>query len=307
MIFALVDRWRFVRKKGKYGDNQPDGGMAIAFDCGVPPDVVEDLRPGDMIFTQGTKSWLSWAMLYLTSSPVNHVANYIGDGNVLHMTLSGSKIHPLRVLAKDARVLPVRLNPICMDVWFAVTEAEEYRMGPKKKKISHHLPPKCQLAWVAILIVLGFFPDRFRWKSLFDILLLLFTIDLLSFYLFDFIFMFPIAGVVGITGILNWLGARWQDWIGHQTRALSHPDIAYRAFFQTGGLVFTRLGTLFTCEIGILPLNMALSLSRERPDDSSDDQFQKARQFFYDSLEGLDIIQKTNNSEDKDRDKDDNQ
>jgi hypothetical protein len=281
VIFTLVDYAQYCLKTGRYGDNQRDIGMReLAFIGEVPEDVVAELEPGDIIFTQRLDSALSWATMYFGSSPVDHVAVYVGDGKVLHQTITVSKVHALKALARGARVLVVKDGASVAD-----GKSDGRLYGWWRKGWFHRLPPTSQLVVVAVEIVLGFYPESFRWKFLADVVLTCSIVDAVTFSLGNVLIALPVA--LGFCGIIsaNMASYAFKRRMGNPYPLLSHPDIGYRNFFRNGGRVVGRLGTLVVCEFGIVGYDLYLALRQHLrrggpiSSEQADDQRQEVGQF----------------------------
>jgi hypothetical protein len=283
MLFALTDYLLYVARRGRYGKDQEDGGMAMAFVDEIPPEFVKNLDERDILFTQRLDSLKSWAMMYMTSSPIDHAAIYIGGGEVFHMTLGGAKKHSLRALTKGARVLPVRFAPSEFEMPFDPPEGRGKMV--RRSRPSHILPPKLQLLWVALRIALGFHPERYKWKFLADIVILSLVIDFAAITLgAPPIAVFGTA-IAALISIFNAARFTYRSWRGQSFALLSHPDIGYYSFFRIGGVMHSKLGPLAVSEIGILPVHAFLALGRESANHGSADELQYLRERARDILE----------------------
>lgn len=293
MIFALWDYRDYRAARGRYGTGAGASGMAVAYRDKIPQEVIAQLEVGDSIMTQRLDSVFSWGTMYFASAPIDHIGIYVGDGKVMHMTLSGVKRHDINTLAKGARILPARINYERLkrsddadpsnSAGSALDEdvddvADDGGFINRKRRPSHRLPPKMQLVWVAIRLMLGFYVDRYRWKFSADIALAAAIIDLPLYLITGWIFASPIAAsALVLTGwnlaINTWRRQRHQPY-----ELLSHPDIFWRHLHGIGGTIFTTLGPLSISEFGLLPLAVfrrfeeALGLGGEGTDDGSDDQ-----------------------------------
>lgn len=243
MLLASLDFQNYRRRSGRFGDDQRSI-MALGWIGRIPEDVVANLEIGDFILTQRLDSWFSWAMLYLTSSSIDHVALYIGEGRVAHVTLSGFKKHSIHAFGPNTRLMAVRFapsagaNPFDFDDGYA----DGYRDFDDEENCSSPIPAKMQLALVGARIVVGFYPDRFRWKFLLDFLILGLALDLVSFWLsaaplFTAAMLCISALSAAIFGIKQLLMT-----LGYRVERLNHPDNMVRALKNTGGVMFTSLG-----------------------------------------------------------------
>lgn len=294
MIFAAIDFLQYLTKRGRYGASQKDGGMQIAFFDHVPDEIIEQMNEGDMIFTQRLDSLLSWAMMYFTTSPIDHVAVYAGNGTILHATLSGTKLHSLRSLTKGARVLIARMGLERLE-WMRITNEQVERVD-KGSSFSHFLPPKIQLLLSGLKIVIGKYPDRIYLRIFLDMFLALALFYALIFFIFEM--------HIGIIPLFLYLSALGYNMIKHtlckrrdeSTQIISHPDNAYKAFFTAGGLLFTKLGPIVVCESGILPLKVVLCFAGKSANDRADDKLKITSQFFCDLIESWNLHPKTKKS-----------
>lgn len=110
MLFALFDYITYTRQAGRYSRTSSDV-MGCGFEGGLPDKIISILHPGDFLIVQGLGSYISWLVMYFTSSPISHVALYTGDRNIFHATLSGSLTEPIDSLfAKKSRILPVHIH-----------------------------------------------------------------------------------------------------------------------------------------------------------------------------------------------------
>jgi len=110
MFFALTDLVRYKRQNGHYSDDPNRNIMALGHTGRVAEETLRILCPADMIICQRMDSLVSWAIMYFGGYTVDHVAIYIGDGRVEHMTTRGVKIHSIQALARGARILPYRVD-----------------------------------------------------------------------------------------------------------------------------------------------------------------------------------------------------
>ena len=272
---------------------------AFAFTDSVPEEVVNDLREGDFFFTQRLDSFLSWAMMYFSSSSIDHTGICDGHGNVGHMTFTGAKLHSIRAIAKGTRILFVRMNHEQMAEWSRKFEETRPRIQ-RGTKSTQTLNPKLQMAIIGIYIIHGKYPDRFRirlWGDLF-VDLMIFSATVWAITGFLSIFFLPF---ISLSAVIYYSSVRFFEKIIGRTHAtISHPDIAYSNFINVGGLMFTRLGTITVTDLGLLPLKVMLGFARKSADDSSNDDLEKARQFFRYLVESWNIEIPTEQAEDDD-------
>ena len=70
--------------------------------------------------------------------------------------------------------------------------------------------------------------------------------------------------------------------------------------------MFSRIGPLAVGEFGILPLEALMSFARQGTDDGTNNEFQEAREFFRDFIEGWDVEEVTHQAEYRNPDQNDN-
>ena len=291
MIFALHSYLQYRLRRGAFGSRQRDGAMAMAWMDRAPRWVLDGLEPGDMVFTQRLNSALSWAMMYMSSSPVDHVGVIDPDGRVLHMTLSGVRQHGLNTLAKGARVVVFRPDIAGLEKPFEVTEGRLYRGGMRSLAI----PAKLQLAFGAVGIALGAFPERFRWKFLADLAITLGLVDLGLMGMGVSPKAWLVTLVLLSITVANLAFAQLERAQGRPPLIISHPDQGYRACFRYGGYMTSTLGPLAVTGFGVMPLDFFLRLQErlgvggEGTDDGADDHLQEARRLGSRRLEDRDL------------------
>jgi hypothetical protein len=299
MLFALFDYLQFARKKGRYGAEQRSN-MAIAFEGCPPAEAVEQMLPGDIFLTQRLDDWFSWAMMYFSSSSVDHCGIYVGGGEVMHMTFRGGKKHRLDYVAEGARFLVVRPD---LRSFKRVDEKERKNAEEPeepgetgKRRFYHRFPPRLQLTWGAVEIVLGFYPERFRWKFVVDLVILAAVLDALTFWWSRFPFSLAIAAIIVLIAGSNQV--RWWIWRWRKRpppEPMSHPDHMLRIFFSSGGLMLTRLGPILVGDFGLLPLAAAMKLA----EDDGSGEFKEVREVFQQMLESLGVLETTGDLSDE--------
>ena len=167
MIFALIDYINYKHQKGRFSLKHGSDIMCGAF-CGTIPDVlVETLEPGDPIFVGNFNWWLSWLIMFLTSSQVSHIVLYAGNHKVFHQTLAGPALEPIEHLYSPySRLLP-----------FKLPELRGKRQKPLTEEVVlayRHIPyPTKQVLKKALNIITGRDWKYFRFKFATDALLVL--------------------------------------------------------------------------------------------------------------------------------------
>ena len=101
MLFAAIDYWQYKRKPGRFGNLGLGSPMMRSFRGALPESLVKELKPGDILFVQTLRSFLSWLIMYLTKSEISHVATYVGDRAIVHATSAGVVSEPIESLFSD--------------------------------------------------------------------------------------------------------------------------------------------------------------------------------------------------------------
>lgn len=300
MIFALIDLYNYKKLKGRFADLAVGTSMSLGFRDRVPADTLSLLENGDVLFTQRLNSLKSWAIMYWSSSEIDHAAVYVGGGDVFHMTLGGARKHSINTVTKGTRVLPVRFAPSRTETPFAPPPDAEREFYTPKFPINK-LPLNLQFAWGGLRIVTGFHPERFRWKFLLDGILLSALLDIASMLLIGF----PVALIASSPMVLlssfNYLRFAFRRKRGGRIRYISHPDLGYRSFSRIGGLMFSNLGPLVIADFGALPIGAFLALSREGTDNGTPDELKQIRQRVRDLAKDWGFLSAVDQAEDKQR------
>jgi hypothetical protein len=300
MLFALIDYFQFARRVGRYGVNQ-QSNMAIAFDGPPPPEAVDDMLPGDAFVTQRLDDWFSWAMMYFSSSCIDHCGIYVGNGKVFHQTFTVSKEHELDYVAEGTRFLAIRLDTRSferVDKDKKPEKVSEAAARASKPRLYPRLPARLQLSWVGVKIVLGFYPERFKWKFVADVVILAALVDAGTIWFSGFPFVLAGAAIVALIAAGNqvrWWLWRWQK--RPPPEPMSHPDLLLRIFFRSGGLMFTRIGPIVVGDFGLLPLAAAKKLAAPIEGDS-DLQLEEFQKGFRELLESLNVLDSGEDSPD---------
>jgi len=201
MIFALSDFLLYLLRRGRYARSSPHSEMGAAFMGDLPSGAVALLQPGDTLFTSLYGSPIAWAIMYLTSSEVNHVAMYMGSGQIAHATLGGLVVDGIEVLYGPAvRLLPVRVD-----------ETEE-----RRREIVVRVRSRIgeRYGWSAIrrkftAIVIGRDRPYFRWRFASDVILVLATADLISWPLMRRLTFLWLAAPYLLVVVVNLIRWKW--------------------------------------------------------------------------------------------------
>lgn len=184
MLFALWDYLLYRKRCGPYGNNSDKNAMAIGHTTRLPREVVEALDVGDIIFTQGLRSTTSWGVMYFSNADCDHCATYIGNGYIMHMTLSGSRVDKLNVLYGQTRLLPVKMTfldggpppgyregmtPEAIANWGRPPINKEQVAEARRTARRHSAAvAKRRLYLAAVQIQLGMMPNTFSWRKFGD-------------------------------------------------------------------------------------------------------------------------------------------
>lgn len=171
MIFALCDYINFRNKKGRYSPKNFKDPMAGSFENRIPEEIEKILETGDVIILGSFNWWVSWLIMFLTSSQVSHLAFYIGDGEILHSTLGGSVREPLNSLYSPGNKILIGRIDI----------SGESRKKKDTSAILNLVGKPYSLKVVimkGIRIIMGRDWPYFRWRFFFDIALFLIFLDI---------------------------------------------------------------------------------------------------------------------------------
>lgn len=281
VILALWDFIHYRRRKGNYGENQPSiFGLGFR---GYPPKRTRGwVLPGDILFTQRLNAWFSWGMMYFSSSPLDHTAILTGDDGAIHVTFDGVSEDPLRAVTWGTRSIIVRpINPRGMgNVETANPTWHWSRLWGKSSA-------KVQLTAVAADIVLGFYPERFKWKFILDLVLTGILADAFLFIfggpvLFSFFTLLCFSVAVFNQG-------RWKVLSMFRRpppKPASHPDLLLRAIYEDGCLIFTAMGPIIQGPFGVLPLKAAQAIAEQANDNGDENNYFRV---FLERLNALEI------------------
>jgi len=171
MIFAIIDYLSFLNQSGRFSRKHLQEPMAYGFEEYIPDKTQRILQIGDIILCASFDSWLSWVIMYYTSSLICHCAIYIGDGQIVHATLSGSVKSPIESLyGKKSRFLIARFRI-----------PQEKLKKSKQVDISKYvnIPYSKKVVFKKFLhIVSGRDWPYFRWKFYFDVFFVFLLIDI---------------------------------------------------------------------------------------------------------------------------------
>ncbi len=165
----VLDYLAYRRREGRYARFAGRSVMGGAFAGRLPPEAEGLLAPGDSIFTSQYGNVLAWAVMYVTSSEVSHVAIWLGDRKIAHATLGGLRVDPVDALYDaDIRLLPVH-----------VVQSEEERAVVVERAMSRVGEP---YGWSSVgrkglAILSGRLRPRFRWHFVGDVAFVLVVCD----------------------------------------------------------------------------------------------------------------------------------
>lgn len=143
--------------------------MGRAFDGHIPDKALAKLRPGDFLFVETFGWYVSWSIMYLTSSRVSHAAMYLGSKKIMHATLDGLCKEDIDVLFNaDSRILP------CIT---SMTD-EQRKQVPSAVEKLEGVPYGFQVVKEkALRIISGRDWKHFRWKFFADVALIVLVLD----------------------------------------------------------------------------------------------------------------------------------
>ena len=110
VMFILLDYIRYRFQLGRYciDDKRKRYPINLSWEGSYEPVLEELLTHGDLLFFADDNSTISWLVRYFTKTDISHIGTYLGDGMVLHATLSGSRTEHLSTFfGKGKHVIPV--------------------------------------------------------------------------------------------------------------------------------------------------------------------------------------------------------
>jgi hypothetical protein len=170
MLFGAFDYLRYRKRTGRFSRDPEYSVMAGAFEGSLSPQAIKVMQPGDVIFVQTLDRFVSWLIMYLTSSEVSHVAVYIGNEMIAHAVPGGTRFESISALyGSNSRLLP--------GLW---PTSKEQRKDASEALRSFEGRPYGYLAVLvkAVRILTGRDWPYFRWKFAGDIAILLAAADL---------------------------------------------------------------------------------------------------------------------------------
>lgn len=223
MLFALYDYLQYRKRSGRYEKDINKSGslMGQAFDGNIPEKILSLLNSGDIICIQNFGWWVSWLIMYLTSSSISHVTFYIGNRTITHMTLDGLVKEPIEILYKpESRILPF--------IWFIHADKRreiETTLNLMKDRVYYD---KVLVLKKGLYIVSGRDWSLYRWTFLIDIVLTLIFLELL---IFPFIKL-PVFSFFIVVYLLILLINRivW----GKKPAIVTYPEQFINWLFRTG-------------------------------------------------------------------------
>lgn len=103
MIFALVDYWKYRRRRGKYSDASLEAaGWLRATEDNIQRMVADRRSLGQIFFTHPRRSLVSWAIMYAQGPGplVSHVGIIVEEGNICEAIISmGVVRRPIAIYA----------------------------------------------------------------------------------------------------------------------------------------------------------------------------------------------------------------
>ncbi len=110
MICALIDFACYRLELGKYNSNSSALKGWISKDGHEM--LIGTLQVGDALFVHTRRSLLAWLVMYITRSPISHMAIYVGSGKILHATTAGVTYDEIHVLLRNGSMVTPLILPI---------------------------------------------------------------------------------------------------------------------------------------------------------------------------------------------------
>jgi hypothetical protein len=167
-MFLLIDYILYRLQLGRYSVERKRNRHPINLSWeGDYEQVLEEvLASGDVIFCAHDNSFISWSVQYFTKTDISHTGVYIGNGKVLHATLSGTRIdHLSTFFGRGCHVIPVRMQDLFenLEVKDEDPDFSDYVGKPYALK---------SVIFRGLLYMLGIPWRKFRFTYIFDLVLL---------------------------------------------------------------------------------------------------------------------------------------
>jgi hypothetical protein len=198
--------------------------MGGAFESRLSEQAEQWLKPGDTIFVLTMNSAISWLVCYLTSSIVSHCAIYIGNGRILHATLSGTRDDPISCLYGPGNRILFASMPMDSEKRAKVVSATHEYIGVPYGLLG--------IAYKALLILSGRDWPYFRWTFFFDFLISIAVLEIPLWFIYGhavlawaFLAWFAIVAINA---------ARWMAWPRPNIWMASKPNNFLRLLIDNG-------------------------------------------------------------------------
>lgn len=172
-MFILIDYIMFRFSLGKYSARElrKRHPINLSWESAYEPALEDLLVEGDIVFFSHKHFSLSWIVRYLTKTDISHVGFYKGNGEILHSTLSGTRIDKLQhFFENDYCVIPVSMQAL-------LSKNADLNLVNFNTFIGRKYPLKSTMLR-AMLFFVGWPWRKFRVTYLFDVLLALTLLSL---------------------------------------------------------------------------------------------------------------------------------
>jgi len=176
-MFLLIDYILYRLQLGKYSveckrDRHP---INLSWEGEYEQVLEEVLASGDVIFCANNNSFISWLVQYFTKTDISHTGVYIGNGKVLHATLSGTRIdHLSTFFGRGCHVIPVRMQDL-------IEKPEAKDEEPDLSEYVGHPYPLKSIILRGFLYMFGIPWRKFRFTYIFDLVLLFSIFSVVAF------------------------------------------------------------------------------------------------------------------------------
>jgi len=110
MVCALADYLCYRLGVGRYAHNSHFLRHWSSEEMTEP--LLRTLQTGDCLFVHTKGSFLAWLIMYVSCSPISHIALYAGSGRILHATTGGSGCDNIAVLFRNGSVVLPVIAPV---------------------------------------------------------------------------------------------------------------------------------------------------------------------------------------------------
>lgn len=189
VMFIIIDYIFYRLRLGRHSVEAKRNRHPInlSWEGEYEPVLEKILTEGDLLFFAKNNSFISWLVQYFTKADISHAGVYMGEGKVIHATLSGSRIDLLSAFFEEGcHVIPVVMRP--------VIKSKNPRESDLRKFVGKPYPIGPVICRGGLYLI-GMPWRKFRFTYLFDVI----TVSAIFLFLFfgeDFYFPLMAVAIV---------------------------------------------------------------------------------------------------------------